>query len=288
MSSIQHPASIPARLARRFRFLRHVRGWQRLVNTLVSPGLSGTFVIENDGMAFAGELASYIDRQMYLFGQYEEQAIQLFLGVVPPGRRRLIMDVGGNVGTHSLGFARFFRRVETFEPNPALWAAFERNMALNSFSHVTLHKVGLGDAEAELPFYSIDKSNFGLGTFSTEQQYDLPLHKIAVCRVATGDAYVAEQGITDIDAIKIDVQGFEPMVLRGCQGILARHRPVVWFEYGAGTRANVRTAGDLQALFPYPVALLRVVPQARLFTWTTNLQPETGDLPTGDYFVVPR
>ena len=284
----RHPASATARLLRALRGLRQFRGWRRLVNALLPADLAGPFVVATDGVAFAGDLASYIDRQMYLFGQYEEQDIQLFLAAVPAARDGVILDVGANVGTHSLQFARHFRAVHAFEPNPALWASFERNMQLNGFANVTLHRLGLSDADAELPFFGIDKKNFGLGTFSTDQQYDLPLKEIAVCRVANGDRYVREQGIGRIAAIKVDVQGFEPMVLRGCRGVLEQHKPVVWMEYSQGTRAEIRTAGDLEKLFPYPVSLWRLVIRTGLFTWSRRLEPVTGDLPEADYFVIPR
>jgi FkbM family methyltransferase len=273
---------------RRLRALRGLRGWRRVVNAAVPPDVAGAFVAETNGIVFAGDLSSFIDRQMYLFGQYEEQDIELFLGVIPSGRRGVVLDVGANVGTHSLTFARHFRQVHAFEPNPSLWAPFERNMELNSFSNVSLHKVGLGEEDAELPFFGIDKKNFGLGTFSTEQQYDLPLNRIAVCRVANGDRYLQAHGIGHVDAMKVDVQGFEPMVLRGCQEILARHRPVVWMEYGQGTRAKVQSAGDLEQLFPYPVALWRLVVRRGLLTSSRSLEPVTGDLVPADYFVLPK
>jgi len=52
--------------------------------------------------------------------------------------------------------------VHAFEPNSGLWPSFERNVGLNRLTNVQLHKVGLGNKDAELPFYAIDKSNYGL------------------------------------------------------------------------------------------------------------------------------
>jgi hypothetical protein len=67
-----HPASARARIVRMLRPLRYVRGWPRVAGWLVPPDLSGPFVVSNRGILFAGDLRSYIDRQTYLFGQYEE------------------------------------------------------------------------------------------------------------------------------------------------------------------------------------------------------------------------
>ena len=49
------------------------------------------------------------------------------------------------------------------------------------------------------------------------------------CR--TLDSVIQTLGITHISLLKIDVEGFEPHVLRGARQLLAEHRPVVIYEY---------------------------------------------------------
>ncbi|MCI0465926.1 MAG: FkbM family methyltransferase [Beijerinckiaceae bacterium] len=207
-SSVEQHPHLRARLMRALRALRCFRGWTRLVNIVVPASASGEFVAVNDGIAFSGNLRSFIDRYVYLFGNFEEQLITLFLSIVPPGRRGIILDAGANAGTHALQFARAFEQVHAFEPNPALWAQFEKNVALNRLPNVTLHRVGLGDRAAQLPFYMTEKPNLGLGTFSNADQYDTPLIKSGSAPVVRGADYLASQGIGPVDAIKIDVQGF--------------------------------------------------------------------------------
>ncbi len=281
-----HPKCTRARLVRSLRALRRVRGWGRFVNWLVPSRVAGPFVIVNDGLAFAGDLGSYIDRHTYLLGQYEERSLDLFLSLVPKDRRRLILDVGANVGTHSLVFGRHFRRVHAFEPNPDLWAQFERNIAINGFDHVTLHRAGVGDQEAELPFYLIDAPNYGLGTFSAVEQYSMPLKRAGVCRLVNGDEYLRQHGLHPVDAIKIDVQGFEPQVLRGLNGALRQDRPIVWFEQGLVTQETIRALPDLKELFPYSIVVYRVAESGRL-TLSSRLERVSDELRQGDYLVVP-
>ncbi len=157
-----HPHHMGYRLVRRLRSLRHVRGWERCCNILAPPDKAAPFSILNDGVGFEGNTSSYLDRRIYLFGGYEEDAIDLFLSLVRPGKRGVILDVGANVGTHALAFAKSFRHVHSFEPNDRVNASFERNVALNSWARITLHKVGLADVSADQVFYSIDKNNFGV------------------------------------------------------------------------------------------------------------------------------
>lgn len=229
-----HPSPAPARFVRSLRRLKSVRGWERLAALLVPHNIDENFIVKNKTGYFAGNLSSWLDRRMYLFGEYEQMNIDAFLAAVPRERRGVVLDVGANVGTHSMAFAQHFKQVHAFEPNPALWPNFSRNMAINGLSNVILHQRGLADRDAELPFYSIEKNNFGLGTCSHVQQYDLPLKEIGTVQVARGDDYARQQGIGLIDAIKIDVQGFEPEVLRGLRERLKTDRPIVWFELGGG------------------------------------------------------
>ena len=43
-----------------------------------------------------------------------------------------------------------------------------------------------------------------------------------IVKVTTLDSYCLEKNITQIDILKIDTQGYEDMVLKGCQDILSK------------------------------------------------------------------
>jgi FkbM family methyltransferase len=278
-----------AQLIRALRSFRDVIGWQRMVNWLIPPNTSGEFTVRNDGLIFAGNIDSFIDRQVYLFGNYEEKAIRLFLSSIIPGRRGTVLDIGANVGTHSLAFARHFRNVLSFEPNPTLWSAFERNISLNGAGNITLNKVGLGETEGRFILYGIDKMNHGLGTFSTIEQYDLPLRPVANCDMVIGDPYLKTHGVDCVDAVKIDVQGFEPEVLRGLRDLLQRNKPVVWFELATATSKKIITREHLRELVPYPVTIFRLTQIRRIFTRDLILKEVSSDpLQPGDYILVPK
>ena len=176
----------------------------------------------------------------------------------PPTRRGIALDIGANVGTHSLAFAQHFAHVHAFEPNPALWPSFERNITLNHLSNVHLHKVGLGNKDADLPFYLIEKSNFGLGTVSRrEAGHDLPLKEVGRVPIRAADRYLVAKSIGPIDAIKMDVQGYELEVVRGLADVLQRDRPIVGVEASSDTKASCRTFERFQQLFPSPANLFR-------------------------------
>jgi FkbM family methyltransferase len=239
-------------------------------------------------MIYAGSLDSYIDRQLYLFGQYEGDAIRLFLTTLPTSARYGVMlDIGANIGTHSLVFSRHFHHVHAFEPNPALWGQFERNLMLNGIANVSLHRIGLGDCSDVLPFFSAGDTNLGLGTFSRVDQYDQALEQRALARVEVGSEYLAACGVGNITGVKIDVQGFEAAVLRGLRAVLEQWRPIVWCEIGAGTKQEIPNLTALKLFFPYPTEVLALYEHRGVLTWRTVLQPATSALDASNYVVIP-
>lgn len=277
---------VRARIARALRILGVLPGWQRFVNWLV-PDHCASFTICNGKTNFAGDIGSYVDRQVYLFGDYESREIEIFLSQVSSVKRGSILDIGANVGTHSSTFARAFETVLAFEPNPKLWAQFENNMALNSIENVQLHKLGLADVDSERTLYLIDKPNYGLGTFSPVEQYDLPLSPIAICPIRHAGNYLTEIGVGRIDAVKIDVQGYEPEVLRGLRSVLERDRPVVWCEIGAGTLAKLTTTDELSTMVPFKFNCYQITSKARWIHSSIELRKRVGHLPCGNYILVP-
>ena len=277
---------VRARIARALRDLVALRGWQWLVNRLV-PDHSASFTIRNGDIIFTGDMGSFIDRQVYLFGGYESAQIRCFLSRVPAGRYRTILDVGANVGTHSLAFARIFEIVHSFEPNPMLWSQFKQNIVLNGLTNVRLHKLGLADRDTELTLHLIDKPNSGLGTFSTVEQYDLPLRPVATCPIRHAGNYLAEIGTGWVDAVKIDVQGLEPEVLRGLADVLKRDRPVIWCEIGAGTLAKIKTTGELSNLVPFEFRCFQFASSSNWAWNSIELREGSGNLRSGDYMLIP-
>ena len=284
--SLRRP-SLRARLARSLRFLGAMRGWSRLVNKFV-PSHSASFQIRNGRTMFAGDMRSFVDRQLYLFGGYEAQQIKLFLSQIASTRKGTALDIGANIGTHSLAFSRVFKAVHSFEPNPHIWAQFDRNVELNAMRNIDLHRVGLADRDGVLPLLMIDKPNFGLGTFSTVPQYDLPLQTVATCTIRNASSYLSELGVGTVDAIKIDVQGFEPEVLRGLAEILARDKPIIWCEIATGTLTELNTRESLSQLIPYEFRCYKFARSSRLLGLAVKLVECADVLDNADYLIIPR
>jgi FkbM family methyltransferase len=285
-SRVQLP--IPLRLVRSLRSLRLVRGGLAFARLALPRYAGREFVVDNGPNRYVCDLSSYIEWNLAVFADYEGPEKTLFAQVLKAGGQRVMLDIGANVGVHSLCFARVMQQVVAFEPNPEVFVRLQQNIALNPDVAVTSHCVGLGDVPSVLRFYQPAYENKGTGTFdaaSAPHQYttlDLP--------VARADDFLGQHAIGDIDAVKIDVQGYEPNVLDGMAATLAAHRPVVWMEVSQPTIAELDRRGGLAALMPpgYRMYRFRTAYRYMVFHHTrleacARLDPRE----EGDYLLVP-
>ena len=128
---------------------------------------------------------------------------------------RNALDIGANVGEWARPLAKVFNKVICFEPNPNFRQCFEKNITEDN---VVLHPYGL----------SSHSHNAEQGTNDTHLNFVVgdtePRDGDIECRSLDSFEF------TDIDYIKIDVDGFEIPVLRGAEHTLRQNNPVINIE----------------------------------------------------------
>lgn len=153
-----------------------------------------------------------------LDGHWEPWVEAPLMQLLRPGMS--FCDVGANVGYYTLlGGARVGRggRAFAFEPNPRLADMLRRSVAINGLApHVAVHAAAAGASPGELNL-TIDPVFAGGASLMRQPG---PSEVAITVPVVTLDSVLAE--LPALDVIKIDVEGFEPEVLAGAEGILAR------------------------------------------------------------------
>jgi FkbM family methyltransferase len=193
----------------------------------------------------------WIGRAIVIDGLYERDLLELLATQVFPGLCRpkaVALDVGANIGNHTVFFSRHFQHVIAFEPNPVAQHILRANILFNGCADVDVVDYGLGKRNEEL-FLNIPAGNLGAATFCTDQGVSKGSVK---CTLKRGDDVVTEllpEGAS-IAFVKIDVEGFELDVIDGLAQTLNAHQPVVAFEsHSSGTSHGGRAiARRLQAL----------------------------------------
>ncbi len=153
----------------------------------------------------------------------------------------LFIDVGANVGTYTIWAAEIGAEVIALEPAPDTFQLLLENVALNGYQ-VSAIRAAAGAA-------------CGTARFSAGRDAGncLDPQGPAEIRLVTIDSLIGDRRVA---GLKIDVEGFELDVLRGCATALAEQRisliQLEWnamSELAAGT--DRRPAADLLARYGY-------------------------------------
>lgn len=140
-----------------------------------------------------------------------------------------LLDIGANVGFHSLSASPFFRDIYAFEPTPDTFSRLTHNIQLNEFKNVHAVNLALSSKTGTAQLYTSDK-NCGNNSLSEHEINHNIDYKVITIKTRTLDDFVSEHSIQDISLIKIDVEGLEPEVIEGGLQTIQRQTPVILCE----------------------------------------------------------
>jgi FkbM family methyltransferase len=245
------------RARRLARFARLTRPWMRrktplayrvcqLALRVVCPegAAEGCELVTSfDGGLIHVDTRSSLEYHLLFRGCHEPAITDLIQRVVKPGS--VCLDVGANVGSHTLVLARAagpHGRVIAVEPHPRLSARLERNVRLNDYRNVVVIAAALADTDGTAPFYGFGAAAFhqGISSLLPDAEASEPMQVATI----TGRTLAARTGITACDFVKVDVEGAERLVLRELWPLIERHRPYLVFEYRRQHWAKFGSAFD--------------------------------------------
>ena len=176
---------------------------------------------------FRTAAGDYLPNRLRMFvGSYEAEELGLMRRFLWPGQT--IIDAGANIGYT----ARFFAsavgetgKVYAFEPNPVIFPLLENNIA--GSKHIKVLNFGLSSRTEEIDLF-LAGNNHSVASFAEKYpamhlayRKDETIRSARV-KVVRGDEFVRDQGISQVDAIKLDVEGWELHVLAGFEKTIAR------------------------------------------------------------------
>lgn len=131
-----------------------------------------------------------------------------------------VLDVGGNIGNHTVYFMKVAKAstCTTFEPNPYALSLLKKNVELNDLQNVTVVGQAVGQAPIRMSVDRRDRNNIGATSFRPDSEGELESITLNSLEHAA------------VDFLKIDVEGMALEVIRGGLDFLAKHRPVLFIE----------------------------------------------------------
>jgi FkbM family methyltransferase len=177
-----------------------------------------------NGGRMAITLREHLYRDTYFRGVYEPLATQMISEHLPHGG--VFVDVGANAGyfsavaTACVGAAG---QVHAIEPAPAPLELLRTTATLNACP-ICVHPVAVGAVEGEATLHlSAEPTNSGMSSLIPREGTAGGLAVTVPMRSL--DGLLAEAGISRVDALKIDVEGYEPEVLAGAKSLLSHAPP---------------------------------------------------------------
>ncbi len=150
-----------------------------------------------------------------------------------------IVDIGANIGYYTIIASAHVKegRVIAYEPEPVNVSFLKQSIAFNNCTNITLIESGLGDTDESRDLY-LDSDNKGKHTLLPGEQKGAVKIRIPL---TTLDHSLDTLGITRVDLIKMDIEGWEVKALRGMRETLRRDHPILFFEYAPN---RIRETGE--------------------------------------------
>ena len=146
---------------------------------------------------------------------YEIDIFNSFKDFIP--KKGVFLDVGANIGNHSIMFSSHFKNVEVYAFEPFL-LNYEL-LSYNTKFYPKIHplKLALGSKEGIVHVASFNDSNKGGACLSDKGEK---------CPVMTLDSL----NIENVSFIKMDIEGHELSAINGSIKTIIKSQPIIWVE----------------------------------------------------------
>ena len=168
---------------------------------------------------------------------YEKDLLE-FASKLKLDKNKAIVDVGANIGNHTMFFSLFcpYSKIFSFEPYDKVRKVLENNIRMNKLKNIDVFPYAVGDKEG---MCDLDKSPGGWdGRTSVIGGNSI--------KMVTLDDILKDEPVS---LIKMDVEGYEYNVLLGAENILKTQHPYLFIE--AKTSEIKKRIDDYLTLFGY-------------------------------------
>lgn len=141
--------------------------------------------------------------------------------------KRIALDIGANIGNHSVFFSNHFSQVISFEPNQRTYLLLLANSMLKE--NIAVHNLGCSDREFST---AVNYSPENVGMASLCRNEGSMKSEFKLVRL---DDFINKDIWGKIDFIKIDIEGHEIEALKGASNLIKANYPIIAFEVVDGS-----------------------------------------------------
>lgn len=164
-----------------------------------------------------------------LIGRSNEPETQIFLArTITQLNTSNFIDVGASIGEFVFSVCNYsnVKKIFAFEPRPDCAFVLRKNAELNGENRISIYENAVSDILTEVVFYqNPGGTSSGLYKLTGKQKTNVG-YKVKTVML---DSVLPD--ILDNSVILIDVEGAEPLVLKGAAKFISNNRPLIIFEF---------------------------------------------------------
>lgn len=170
-------------------------------------------------------------------GWFDRDLTDFILSLLAPGMT--FIDVGANFGTYTLigaGAVGETGQVIAVEAVPEIGTLLFENVVMNGFApRTTVAQCAVGDEPGTITFYEFSTRRGGNSAVASVAEAAQANYGETVTtrevECSTLDTIIAQNNVSRIDLMKIDVEGYEYAALLGARQSIKKHRPRLILEW---------------------------------------------------------
>jgi FkbM family methyltransferase len=185
------------------------------------------FTVSIEGVKLHLYIDDWIQENLFFLGEYEKAELKAVESFLPNGG--VLIDIGANIGVFSLFLSKRLNHsieVICFEPYSLNFNSLKRHIEWNHMGRVKAEKIAIGNTIGDMMLY--DHSEYKNSGMVTAIKGDGEACELV--QIITLDAYLASKEVSQINVIKIDIEGFEYYALQGMAETIRNFQPVLMLE----------------------------------------------------------
>ena len=196
--------------------------------------INGYFKSGHPESVMIGGLVFYIDQSDSLhltMDPYEPEVTTILKQYLTS--ESVMVDIGANLGYHTIFAAKAAKQVIAFEPEQRSFALLQKNIKANDCSNVIAVNAAVSDVQGTAELYVAEENSGGHSmVYGDEEVMRYGMRKTISVPVVTIDSYLKDRRV---DFIKMDIEGAEGLALKGALKTIQKCKPVVVTEFRAAS-----------------------------------------------------
>jgi FkbM family methyltransferase len=157
-------------------------------------------------------------------------------------KNSIVIECGCHIGTHTVKLASLCDKIYGFEPMPETYEILTKNMLINNIDNAILYKLGVSNKPGVTKYSWISENNPGASGLENNPMGKPTYINATSKNIDVNLTTIDLLSLNKLDFIKIDVEGYERLVIEGAMNTIKRCKPIIvmeiWKDHFGGVDIN--------------------------------------------------